>query len=121
VVVEADVFADGHDAIAAVLRFKAEGETEWREVEMRAIGNDRWRAAFLIERLGKYFFTIEAWVDHFRSWARDFDTKLAAKQESESRNAQWRRVGARGRRIREGRGSRGARALGQRTWCDRER
>jgi starch synthase (maltosyl-transferring) len=83
VVVEADIFADGHDAIAAVLRFKAEDEDAWREFEMQPLGNDRWRASFTIERLGIYRYTIEAWVDHFRSWARDFDKKLAAKQDLE--------------------------------------
>jgi starch synthase (maltosyl-transferring) len=79
--VEADIFADGHDVIAAVLRYKAEKETNWHEVAMQALGNDRWGAAFRIERLGEYRYTIEAWVEHFKSWARDFDTKLAAKQD----------------------------------------
>ncbi len=83
VVVEADVFADGHDAIAAVLRYKAESEAEWREIEMNALGNDRWRAAFRIERLGRYRYTVEGWVDHFRSWQRDFDKKIAAGQDVE--------------------------------------
>src|SRR5215204_5505096 len=49
VVVEADVFADGHDAISAVLRYKVEDEPNWSEVEMTALGNDRWRATFPIE------------------------------------------------------------------------
>jgi Glycosidases len=83
VVVEADVFADGHDAVAAVVRFKAESETEWREVEMTAVGNDRWRAAFCVERLGRYRYTVEGWVDHFRSWQRDFDKKVGAEQDVE--------------------------------------
>jgi starch synthase (maltosyl-transferring) len=81
VVVEADVFADGHDAIVAVLLWKREGEPKWREIEMAALGNDRWHASFRIEQLGRYFYAIEAWVDHFRSWTRDFETKHAAGQD----------------------------------------
>lgn len=81
VVVEADVFADGHDAVAAVVRFKAENETGWRKVEMTALGNDRWRAMFRVERPGRYRYTVEGWVDHFRSWQRDFDKKVAAAQD----------------------------------------
>jgi starch synthase (maltosyl-transferring) len=81
VVVEADVFADGHDAIVAVLLWKREGEAEWREMAMRSLGNDRWRAAFPIERLGRYRYTVEGWVDHFESWQRDFEKKLDAGQD----------------------------------------
>ena len=81
VVVEADIFADGHDAISAVLRYKFDGEGAWREVEMSPLGNDRWRAAFRVERLGRYRYTVEGWVDHFKSWQRDFDKKLAAGQD----------------------------------------
>lgn len=79
--VEADVFADGHDLLAAVLQFKPEDEDTWNEVEMRAVGNDRWQARFPIERLGRYRYTIEAWVDHFRTWQHDFEIKLAAGQD----------------------------------------
>ena len=79
--VEADAFADGHDAITVILCFKAETDEGWREVEMQSLGNDRWRAAFPIEHIGRYRYTVEAWVDHFKSWARDFDTKLAASQD----------------------------------------
>lgn len=81
VVVEADVFADGHDSISAVLRYKAEDDAEWSEVEMIALGNDRWRASFRIERLGRYRYTVEGWVDHFKTWQHDLEKKVAAKQE----------------------------------------
>ena len=46
--VEADIFTDGHDAIAASLVAHREGSDRWIEVPMRAIvnGNDRWTGAF---------------------------------------------------------------------------
>ena len=79
--VEADVFADGHDSIAALLLFRTEDEARWSEVEMLACGNDRWRAAFQVERIGRYRYTVEGWVDHFTSWQRDFAIKHAAGQD----------------------------------------
>ncbi len=35
-VVEADIFADGHDALVAVLLYRAEHESQWREVAARS-------------------------------------------------------------------------------------
>ncbi len=81
VVVEADIFADGHDALAAVLCHRHESEPQWTEVPMSALNNDRWRATFPVRQLGRYRYTIVAWVDHFLSWARDFDKKVAAAQD----------------------------------------
>src|SRR5215204_155635 len=81
VVVEADVFADGHDAISAVLRYKTEDDPNWSEVEMTALGNDRWRATFPIERIGRYRYTVEGWVDHFKTWQHDLEKKVAAQQD----------------------------------------
>ena len=44
VTVEADVFADGHDHIAARLLFRFSEIPEWTAVPMQPLGNDRWRA-----------------------------------------------------------------------------
>jgi starch synthase (maltosyl-transferring) len=81
VVVEADAFTDGHDEISLVLRHRHGEEPIWRETPMTGLGNDRWRASFLIERMGAYCYTIEGWVDHFKSWSRDLAKRLAAGQE----------------------------------------
>ena len=40
VVVEADVFADGHDALAALVLHRPAGDGEWREEPMEALPND---------------------------------------------------------------------------------
>src|SRR5690242_12477109 len=42
--VEADVFTDGHDSVAAVVLFRHENSASWDEVPMQAIVNDRWFA-----------------------------------------------------------------------------
>jgi len=46
VVVEADVFTDGHDSLSCVLQYRKAGETAWQEVPMRFLVNDRWRGEF---------------------------------------------------------------------------
>ncbi len=76
VIAEADIFADGHDLISAVVRHRHENETDWRDVRMRALVNDRWRAEFPVEELGFHVFTIEAWIDHFLTWHRDLNKRV---------------------------------------------
>ncbi|HPN56795.1 MAG TPA: DUF3416 domain-containing protein, partial [Candidatus Omnitrophota bacterium] len=51
VVVQASVFADGHDEIAVRLGYRPVNEPEWRYADMLPLGNDRWEGAFEIERL----------------------------------------------------------------------
>jgi starch synthase (maltosyl-transferring) len=79
--VEGDIFKEGHDAIAAAIRFRAEDEEEWREERMRFIENDRWGGSFPLERNCRYFYTIVAWTDWFGTWASDLRKKYDAGQE----------------------------------------
>ncbi|MGH2525901.1 MAG: maltotransferase domain-containing protein, partial [Actinomycetota bacterium] len=76
--VEADVFADGHDLVAAVLRHRSSVETNWREVRMQDIGNDRFRGCFTVEELGEFLYTVVGWIDLFASWRRDLRKKVDA-------------------------------------------
>ena len=66
--VEADIFCDGHDKIAACIRYRAQDETDWREAPMALVDNDRWGGRFPVHRNCRYFYTIEAWRDLFESW-----------------------------------------------------
>jgi starch synthase (maltosyl-transferring) len=68
VVVEADVFADGHDAIATILLWRRCGDRTWTEVPMKPLGNDRWRAAFTVADRRDHDFTVEGWVDRVATW-----------------------------------------------------
>ena len=81
VTVEARIFADGHDALSCRLLWRAEGASDWAEVPMTALGNDRWRAHFPITALGRYEYTVEGWVDRVLTWRRDLGTRLAAGQD----------------------------------------
>jgi starch synthase (maltosyl-transferring) len=78
-VVEADCFTDGHDALRVMLLTRAEQATAWNETEMTHTGNDRWRAAFVADAPGSYRYSVTAWVDHFLSWRNEF----ARREEAE--------------------------------------
>jgi starch synthase (maltosyl-transferring) len=84
VAVSADVHADGHDVLAAVLRYRRAGDGEWTEVDMAPAGNDRWTARFTAAELGRYEYTVQAWVDRFASWRRDLAKRVEAGQDVKS-------------------------------------
>jgi starch synthase (maltosyl-transferring) len=77
-VVEADIFADGHDEVSAVLLYRAASETQWTEAAMSPLGNDRWRGVFTVDRIGFYHYTLRGWVDHFLTWQKDLRKKYGA-------------------------------------------
>ncbi|CAF0691444.1 alpha-1,4-glucan--maltose-1-phosphate maltosyltransferase [Candidatus Methylacidithermus pantelleriae] len=74
--VEADIFAHGHDRLFCRLLWRHEKESLWHSTSMEDIGNDRWRGTFLVEQLGKYWYTIEAWVDRWGSWLAGTQRRL---------------------------------------------
>lgn len=78
VVVEADVFADGHDSVSASLLYKAPSEKDWNEISMTSLENDRWRGEFLVEKIGNYYYSLEGWVDYFKTWQKGFKKKFEA-------------------------------------------
>ena len=81
VVVEADVFTDGHDAVVAELLFRRAGEGEWHVAPMEFLGNDHWTASFRVEALGRYEYTVRGWTDPFLTWQRDLRKRQEAGQD----------------------------------------
>jgi starch synthase (maltosyl-transferring) len=81
VIVTADIFTDGHDKLAARLLHRRVGDLEWRETAMVDVGNDRWQAAFVVDQLGRYEYTIEGWIDRFESWRSEISKKFGAGQD----------------------------------------
>ena len=79
--VEADVFADGHDHVAARLVFRFHDVQEWMSVPMRPLGNDRWRGEFPVAHMGEYLYTVAGWIDHFDTWRSDLEKRIAAGQD----------------------------------------
>jgi starch synthase (maltosyl-transferring) len=82
VLVEADIFTDGHDALSAMLLYRHCDRTNSIEIPMRQGVNDRWSGEFTVETLGQYVFTIEAWVDAFKTWQRDLAKRVQAGQDT---------------------------------------
>ena len=70
-IVEADVFADGHDEISAQLLYRHEGQEEWQSAAMERGLNDRWRGEFAVSEIGRYYYTVAAWINRFQTWLRD--------------------------------------------------
>jgi starch synthase (maltosyl-transferring) len=81
VTVQADAFTDGHDAISCRLLYRRAETPAWSETRMEPLINDRWQASFPVTGLGRYCYTVEAWVDHFKTWAHDLEKRIAAGQD----------------------------------------
>ncbi|MGA2248207.1 MAG: alpha-1,4-glucan--maltose-1-phosphate maltosyltransferase [Verrucomicrobiota bacterium] len=79
-VVEADLFADSYVVLSAVVKYRHTDREEWSEAEMVRMANDRWRAKFTVTSLGVWVYTIEAWVDRFKSWQDELRKKIATGQ-----------------------------------------
>jgi starch synthase (maltosyl-transferring) len=45
---------------------------------MEPLGNDRWRGRFILDRLGRYVFAVEAWIDVWGGFTRDLGRKRDA-------------------------------------------
>src|ERR687896_27359 len=76
--VSADIFADGHELLDAVLLLRADDEEDWIEVPMRLIDNDRWAGRLRLRRNRRHRYTIEAWRDSWGSWRDGLLKKVAA-------------------------------------------
>lgn len=81
VAVEADVFTDGHDQVKAVLVYGDTEDSRRFEVPMTALGNDRWRGTFTVEKMCPYVYTVKGWVDRFATWQADLGKKYRAGQD----------------------------------------
>ncbi len=77
-IVTADIFADGHDLIDAILLLRADDEDTWHGAPMRPIDNDRWSGHVELTRNRRHRYAIEAWRDHFGSWRDGMRKKLDA-------------------------------------------
>src|SRR6516225_2365310 len=80
VVVEADVYADGHDQVSCQILCWRDGNPP-QVFPMKPLGKDRWRGEFPVAELGTYQYTVEGWVDRFQTWRNDLEKRIAAKQD----------------------------------------
>ncbi len=78
--VSADIFKEGHDVLAAVIRYRTRGEARWREQPLRPGDNDRWYGEVPLVENTEYCFDVEAWTDIWASWRRDTERRIAGGQ-----------------------------------------
>jgi starch synthase (maltosyl-transferring) len=82
VAVSADIFSDGHDVVRAVVKSCPPGEEGWRESPLQRtdahVDGDRWAGEFDVDALGRWSWTIEAWVDPFATWRDELRRKVDA-------------------------------------------
>ncbi|MGI8730405.1 MAG: alpha-1,4-glucan--maltose-1-phosphate maltosyltransferase [Solirubrobacteraceae bacterium] len=82
VAVGADIFSDGHDVLRAVVRVQAPGAQSWQERPLLRIDahidGDRWAGEFEVTELGRYTWTIEAWIEPFAGWRDELRRKIDA-------------------------------------------
>ena len=87
VIVMADMFADGHDLIAGVLKYRlvprdaADRADQWSEIPLTPLGNDSWTATFTVTEIGEYEYTIEGWIDQFGTFLKGVIAKFDAGQD----------------------------------------
>ncbi|MEX2580853.1 MAG: alpha-1,4-glucan--maltose-1-phosphate maltosyltransferase [Verrucomicrobiales bacterium] len=81
-VVEADIFENGHDQLVARLGWRKAGEAAWTEIPMHHVDNDRWSAELAFEETGRHEVTVTAWADDVLTWLHDFERRLVGDQEN---------------------------------------
>ncbi len=80
--VSAAIFKDGHDLLAAHVRYRGPGDSQWHALRMRYDhDSDRWSAAFPLDKVGAWTFTVEAWTDVFATWRSELEKKHNAGQD----------------------------------------
>jgi starch synthase (maltosyl-transferring) len=83
--VSATIFRDGHDLLAAVVRYQGPGQDSWSETPMHRVdaelGGDRWAGSFTVASQGRWRWAVEAWTDADATWRDELKRKLAAGQQ----------------------------------------
>jgi starch synthase (maltosyl-transferring) len=84
-VVAADLVADGHDVIVGRVLHHHEDEVPDppRVAWFGPPDNDRHRAQVHLGRVGRHFYTLEAWIDEYATFCRDLEKRATAGQELE--------------------------------------
>ena len=76
--VTADIFKEGHGAIAGILRYKVHEEKQWHEVPMHHVDNDRWAGTFVLSENARYLYTVGVYIKSFETWRAELTKKHGA-------------------------------------------
>ncbi|MER2598027.1 MAG: alpha-1,4-glucan--maltose-1-phosphate maltosyltransferase [Caldilineales bacterium] len=75
VVVFADIYKEGHDKLAALVKYRRAGESAWQQAPMSFWDNDRWRGEFIPDTLGRWEYTVEGYAERYLSWVDEIGKK----------------------------------------------
>src|SRR5258705_7922469 len=80
--VSAIVVADGHVQVRAELCFRPLGTRRWARVPMEPTRDDpdRYSAAFVVDRLGGWEYSVTGWLDDAATWRDELRRKVDAGQ-----------------------------------------
>lgn len=78
VTINATIFTDGHNRLAARVLWKEAAATAWYSEPMALLGNDLWEAQILPKTAAKHYFKIEAWLDRWQNYHHELYEKYHA-------------------------------------------
>jgi len=83
--IEATVFREGHDAVAASVLWRSPDGQDAGFNRMRALGGgtDRWRTEVVADHAGTWSYQVEAWADPLATWYHTVEVKVDAGQSPE--------------------------------------
>ncbi|NUQ20784.1 MAG: DUF3416 domain-containing protein, partial [Gemmatimonadaceae bacterium] len=76
--VGADIFKDGHDLLAARVRYETPTGRCGTAPMTYDQDRDRWTGTFALDHVGRWSFIVDAWTDRFGTWRAGLEKKLAA-------------------------------------------
>jgi len=84
-VVGADVLCDTLDVVSARIAFRrpllqSSGDWEFASLAYDQ-ATDRWNGTIILDTIGHWVFTVEAWTDEFATWQRAIRAKISAGQD----------------------------------------
>ena len=83
--IEATVFREGHDAVAASVLWRSPtgGDAGFNRMRPLGGGTDRWRAEVVPDTTGTWSYVVEAWGDPLATWYHAVEVKVDAGQSAE--------------------------------------
>lgn len=61
--IKAVIFSDGHDDITCCVTYKHHEDAHVTTIAMNPLGNNIWQTAFIVDKIGYYYYSIKAWTD----------------------------------------------------------
>ncbi|MEO7429000.1 MAG: maltotransferase domain-containing protein, partial [Acidimicrobiales bacterium] len=78
--VSALLIADGHDLLAAQVRWRSTDSEAWSTAPLALSANDRWVGTITPTQIGGHELIVDAWTDRYATWAHEIELKVADGQ-----------------------------------------